>query len=126
MSIQILVVDDHEAHRYAMGKILQNAGYEVILAKDGEEALDLASQHAPQVVLLDINMPGINGYQVCRQIKSDERTKHAAVIFHTGTEATSIARSQAESVGASAFLTYPISTDHLLSVVEGAAARFRK
>jgi CheY-like chemotaxis protein len=62
---------------------------------------------------------------VCQRLKADPRTDHSAIIFHTATHATSVARSQAESLGASSFLTYPINAEHLLSVIEGSAARLR-
>jgi two-component system cell cycle response regulator len=120
---RVLAVDDNEAHCYALRRILENAGYEVLHAANGSEALEIALREKPDVVLLDINMPGLNGYEVCSRLKADERTAKTSVVFHTATDATSSARSYAETVGATAFLTYPINTDHLLSVVQGAAAR---
>jgi len=120
---RVLAVDDNEAHCYALRRILEHAGYEVFHAGNGAEALEIALREKPEVVLLDINMPGLNGYEVCSRLKADQSTSKTAVIFHTATDATSQARSYAETVGASAFLTYPINTDHLLSVVQGAVAR---
>jgi CheY-like chemotaxis protein len=124
--MRILAVDDNDAHRYALRKILEQAGHEVLDACNGAETIDTAVREIPQVILLDINLPDMNGYDVCDQIKKDARTGKCAVIFHSATDATAMARARAETVGASAFLTYPINREHLLSVVEGAAARSRR
>jgi CheY-like chemotaxis protein len=124
--MKILTVDDNEAHLYALSRILEHAGHEVFSASTGAATLEIAQRELPHVVLLDINLPDINGFEVCRRLKEDARTRRVAVIFHTATHATSGARSQAETLGASSFLTYPISSDHLLSVIEGSAARVRE
>src|SRR4051812_39555782 len=104
---RVLAVDDNEALCYALCRILENAGYEVLQAGTGSDALEIALREKPEVVLLDINLPGLNGYEVCSRLKADERTSRTAVIFHSATDATSSARSYAETIGASAFLTYP-------------------
>jgi two-component system, sensor histidine kinase len=124
--MKILTVDDNEAHLYALSRILENAGHEVYSASTGSATLEIAARELPHVVLLDINLPDLSGFEVCQRLKADKRTRNVAVIFHTATHATSAARSQAETVGAISFLTYPISSDHLLSVIEGSAARSRE
>ncbi len=78
---QVLVVDDTHASLKLLGDILTEAGYRVRLASDGEVALRSALQHAPALILLDIRMPGMNGYDVCKQLKADERTRSVPVIF---------------------------------------------
>jgi CheY-like chemotaxis protein len=77
----------------------------------------------PDVILLDINLPDVNGYEVCSRLKQDAITKSIPVVFHTATESTGPAKSYAETVGASAFLTYPIDSTQLAMVIRGAAAR---
>ena len=124
--MKILAVDDNEAHLYALGRILENAGHEVFAASTGAATLEIAGRELPQIVLLDINLPDMSGFEVCQRLKADARTNRSAIIFHTATHATSVARSQAESVGASSVLTYPINAEHLLSVIEGSAARIRQ
>src|SRR3954469_21510722 len=104
--MRILVVDDNETHLYALQRILEHAGHQVFTANTGTQTLELANREVPDVVLLDINLPDINGYEICSRLKSDEHTRGLAVVFHTATHATAIARNHAESVGASAFLTY--------------------
>ena len=122
MPATILSVDDNEAHSYAMARMLEHAGYKVLRASTGSRALKVVMEHKPDAVLLDINLPDINGYEVCQRIKTASDTRHIPVIFHTATDATAGARSHAELVGAAAFLTYPIQRDHLLTVLRGTLA----
>jgi CheY-like chemotaxis protein len=122
-AIKVLAVDDNEMHCYALRRILEHSGFEVFIASSGSDALSIARDCRPDVVLLDINLPDVSGYDVCSQLKQDEVTRRIPVVFHTATEATGPARSYAESVGASGFLTYPIDGAQLASVLQGAAAR---
>lgn len=122
-AIKVLAVDDNEAHCYALRRILEHSGFEVFTAVTGSDALAIARDRVPDVVLLDINLPDVNGYEVCSRLKRDELTRRIPVVFHTATEATGPAKNYAESVGASAFLTYPIDSTQLASVIHGAAAR---
>lgn len=121
--MKVLAVDDNELHCYALRKVLENAGFQVFVAHSGSDALSLARDHMPDVVLLDINLPDVNGYEVCTRLKQDTTTKSIPVVFHTATESTGPAKSYAESVGGSAFLTYPIDSSQLAMVLRGAAAR---
>jgi two-component system, cell cycle sensor histidine kinase and response regulator CckA len=81
VSEEILVVDDTPASLKLLGGILSKAGYGVRLAPEGELALRSARQRPPALVLLDIRMPGLNGYEVCRALKADEKTRAVPVIF---------------------------------------------
>lgn len=121
--VKVLAVDDNEMHCYALRKVLEHSGFEVFVAHTGSDALEKARHHKPDVVLLDINLPDVNGYEVCARLKSDDFTKGIPVVFHTATEATGPAKNYAESVGGSAFLTYPIDATQLATVIHGAAAR---
>lgn len=122
MNPTILTVDDNEIHCYAMARMLEHAGYKVLRANTGTRALVMVMEHKPDAVLLDINLPDVNGYEVCRRIKAESDTRHIPVIFHTATDATAGAKTHAELVGSSAFLTYPIQPDHLLTVLRGTLA----
>ncbi|MGZ4788563.1 MAG: response regulator [Terriglobales bacterium] len=121
--MKVLAVDDNQVHCYALRKVLEHNGFEVLIAHSGTDALAMARQALPDVVLLDINLPDVNGFEVCSQLKKDDTTRHIAVVFHTATEAPGPAKTHAESVGAAAFLTYPIDGMQLASVIQGAAAR---
>jgi two-component system, cell cycle sensor histidine kinase and response regulator CckA len=78
---EILVVDDTPASLKLLAGLLGEAGYRVRLAPDGELALRSARQRPPALVLLDVRMPGMNGYEVCRALKADEKTRSVPVIF---------------------------------------------
>jgi two-component system CheB/CheR fusion protein len=73
----ILIADDDQDARESLGAILELSGYEIVYAADGLEALSLSRTHRPDVVFLDIQMPGLDGYEVCRQMRA-ERTAFRA------------------------------------------------
>jgi diguanylate cyclase (GGDEF)-like protein len=77
---KILVVDDEPGNRGLLAEVLKD-DYTVVLAKSGEMALSLAARHKPDIVLLDVVMPGMDGYQVLRTLKSQDDTRHIPVIF---------------------------------------------
>jgi twitching motility two-component system response regulator PilH len=82
-----LVVEDDRTQQIIIWKILQRIGLEVIFAGDGIEALQLVESHHPELVILDIVMPRMNGYEVCRRLKSDDKTyKPAVLMFSNKTE----------------------------------------
>ena len=122
----ILLVDDNRTHLYALGKHLTESGFKVLHAGTGASALELAVEELPDVILLDINLPDTLGYDICRQLKANERTKSIPVVFHSATHDTAFARSQAEDVGAASFLSYPINVEHLESVLRGAIAQAQR
>lgn len=78
---KILIVDDVEMNRIVLEEIIKNMGCEPILAEDGEEALEKAKQCVPQLVLTDISMPGMNGYELCSILKKNEKTRNIPVVF---------------------------------------------
>ena len=77
----ILVVDDNEMNRDMLSRRLQRQGYETLLAEDGLQAIELMTTHDFGLVLLDIMMPKMNGYEVLEQVKNDERLKHIPIIM---------------------------------------------
>jgi twitching motility two-component system response regulator PilH len=78
-----LVVEDDLSQQQYISKILTKIGLQAIFARDGVEALALVRSHCPDLVILDIIMPRMNGYEVCRRIKADERTQQLAVIMYS-------------------------------------------
>ena len=78
---KILIADDEQDIRDLLTFTLRFAGHEVIAAGNGEEALHLARQENPELVLLDVRMPRMNGYEACRQLKADPALKHIPVVF---------------------------------------------
>ena len=76
----VLVVDDQLSHREMISNLLKGSGFKVMMASDGNEALEQIEAHPPDLVILDIVMPKVNGYEVCRQVKSNPITKQIPVI----------------------------------------------
>jgi DNA-binding response OmpR family regulator len=109
----VLVVDDDEMIRRLVRTVLEADDFEVIEAKDGDEALRVVSDRHPAVVVLDIMMPGLNGVEVCRQLDHD----HVKVIILTARDDAELAE-ECMKAGADAFLTKPFSSIQLLDLVE--------
>jgi len=83
---KILVVDDDKAVTTLLENLLKAQGYEVLLAHDGLDGMVQVRRHVPDLIILDIMMPEINGYDVCRDLKFDERFKHIPIIVFTSRE----------------------------------------
>lgn len=81
-----LVVDDDPTQQLIISKVLKRMGLTVIVASDGIEALSQVESFSPMLVILDIIMPRMNGYEVCQQLKSDEKTQHLPVVVYSGQE----------------------------------------
>ena len=79
----VLVVEDDLIQRNILSKILKNIGLNVIFASDGVAALELAESHCPRMVILDIIIPRMNGYEVCRRLKSHNKTYKPAVLIYS-------------------------------------------
>src|SRR6266498_3044286 len=98
----ILNVDDNEAGRYAKTRILQRAGYQVLQAGTGAAALRIVSELQPELVLLDVKLPDINGLEVCRQIKSGQTSADIMVLQISASRVTTADRVQGLEIGADA------------------------
>ncbi|MGD9350824.1 MAG: response regulator, partial [Desulfobacterales bacterium] len=77
----ILLVDDNPTNLQLLFETLDGRGYKLLIAKDGRAALSIAGKAKPNLILLDIMMPGIDGYEVCRRLKADPATAEIPVIF---------------------------------------------
>jgi putative two-component system response regulator len=102
---KILVVDDAEINTIILVEALEDE-YDVSVAMDGERALEAVVENKPDLILLDIMMPGIDGYQVCKRIKKDPATKDIPIIFVTGV-GEALQRSLGFGVGCVDFLSKP-------------------
>lgn len=111
---QILIVDDYPGARYLRSRILSNAGYEVVEASTGTEALAVARSANLSLILLDVNLPDISGFEVCEQLKADPATSSIPVIQITGAWLSEEARQQGIASGANAYLVEPIDDVTLL------------
>ena len=111
----ILIVDDNRTNVAIMEEILEN--YQVISATGGEEALKQARDLRPDLILLDIMMPGIDGYEVCTQLRKDERSKDIPIIFLTAkTEKEDI--DKAFGIGGQDYIAKPFDANDLMEKVK--------
>lgn len=113
---KILVVDDSATEMILITTPLRAEGYEVITAKDGEEALRRLDDDQPDLVVLDVIMPGKNGFQLCRQIRNDARYSALPVILLTS-KSQEADKFWGMKQGATAFMTKPFATDALLATI---------
>lgn len=112
----ILIVNDNEAGRYATRRVLTRAGFQVLDASTGEEGLRLARRASPQLIVLDINLPDVNGIEVCRQLKADPKTANIMVLQVSATNIQVTDRVRALSAGADSFLIEPVEPEELEAV----------
>jgi two-component system phosphate regulon response regulator PhoB len=122
MTLRILVADDDPDLREIVKITLQRDGYDVIEAADGEQTIARAIDSAPSLILLDIMMPGPDGFDTCRQLKSDQRTHLVPVIFITG-NGDPRARTQGMQEGADDCLDKPFDPRDLSRRVRMAIQR---
>lgn len=113
---RILVVDDTPEIRLLVTTILEHAGYQTLQAAGGERALEMVQQEPPDLILLDVMMPGLDGYEVCARLKSDDTTRAIPVIFLSALD-DSEAQTRGFEAGAADFVTKPISVPVLLARV---------
>ena len=108
----VLVVDDEEQNRALLHRLLSRDGYEVTAVADGEAALASVAERPPDVILLDVQLPGLNGFEVCRRIKQSERTRLTPVVMVTALNAVE-SRIDGITVGADDFLSKPFNAEEL-------------
>ena len=116
MSARVLVVDDIEQNRKLLTDKLKNEYFHVITAVDGEDAIDKAMAEEPDVILMDIMMPKLNGIEACRRLKTDPRTEHIPIVLVTALNERED-RLRGLGAGADDFLTKPVNDLQLLSRV---------
>jgi CheY-like chemotaxis protein len=117
MATKILLVEDNEMNRDMLSRRLQRRGYEVLTAVDGESGLALTRSDAPALVLMDMSLPGIDGWEATRQIKADPATRAIPVIALTA-HAMAGDREKSLAAGCDDFDTKPIDLDRLLGKIE--------
>lgn len=113
MSKRILIVDDDSDSRTILTCILEDGGYEVGVAKDGVEALQEIEDHPPDLVLLDVMMPGKNGFEVCESVKSNPKMSHITIIMISA-KSDPISQEKALMLRASDYIIKPINPSEVL------------
>jgi two-component system cell cycle response regulator DivK len=116
MSKRILVIEDHEDNRRILRDLLTSAGYEPIEAVTGEEGVALAETHRPDLILMDIQLPGLDGYEATRRIKANPTLRQIPVIAVTS-YALSGDEAKAKEVGCDGYVAKPFSPRALLAMV---------
>ena len=112
----ILVAEDSPTTRRKIAGILEDQGYHVLTAEDGQQAIELTREHHPELVVLDIVLPKKNGYQVCRSIKSDPDL--AIKVMIVTSKAMEKDRIWSQRQGADGYLAKPVDPDKLVDLVE--------
>ncbi|MEH1887574.1 hybrid sensor histidine kinase/response regulator [Nostoc sp.] len=113
----ILHVDDNEANRYIVSRILQNAGFTVVEAATGAAGLKAVVEHQPALVILDVKLPDIGGFEVCRQIKANPETAFIPVLHLSASFIQSQDKAEGLDSGADAYLVQPVEPIELLATV---------
>ena len=125
MAYKILVVDDEPTIVRLMEFILARQGHEMLVAVNGEEALEKIRAHAPDLVLLDIMMPRIDGYEVARLVRADPAMADLPIIMLSAKAQEEDIRKGVE-IGVDEYITKPFSPEHLVHVVAGYLSRLNK
>jgi cyclic di-GMP phosphodiesterase len=111
---RVLIVDDLAENREILSGLLEPEGYQVETAKDGQEAVDRALADPPDLILMDVSMPRLNGFEACRRLKADERTHLVPLVLVTGLVARED-RIEGIAAGCDDFLTKPVDTEQLIA-----------
>jgi len=116
--MKILIVDDHEEDRYMLEVLLRGHGYEVESAADGVEALEKASQNGFDMIIADILMPRMDGFRLCRELKTDEKLRNIAFVFYTATYTAPKDEELALNLGAEKFIVKPAEPDVFIEILK--------
>ncbi|MCC7219235.1 MAG: response regulator [Candidatus Contendobacter sp.] len=113
---RILIVDDSPTQTLSLSKVLKRHGHEILTAKDGEEGVEVAKAELPDLVLMDVVMPKINGFQATRQITKNPSTSHIPVIIVT-TKDQETDRIWGARQGAKSYVTKPVEEELLMQAI---------
>jgi len=113
----VLIVDDDRNICKLLDFSLSRAGFSVLIANAGDDGYELATSHAPDVLVLDVMMPGMHGYELCRQLRKHEATAHAKILFLTA-RSQPIDEKAALKAGADLFLSKPVMSDELVKHIQ--------
>jgi len=119
--LTILLVEDNDDTRYFMHLELENCGYRVIEAGDGELAVELAQQENPDIILMDLSLPGVDGMQATREIRKEEASRKVPIIAITAHHESTF-RQDAAASGFDAYVTKPVDMTFLSELISGLLA----
>jgi two-component system, cell cycle response regulator DivK len=121
---KLLLVEDNELNRDMLARRLEKRGYKLVIATDGLKGIDLARKEIPDLILMDMSLPGLDGWQASRQLKSDNATARIPIIALTA-HAMAEDREKAMAAGCDEYETKPVDLTSLLAKVEALLARPR-
>jgi len=116
--MSIMVVDDSKGDRILLTKVLESGGYEVVTAVDGKNALEMVRSNAPDMIITDIMMPVMDGFQLCREVKQDPTLMNIPLIFYTASYGEKDDEALAMRMGAAAFIRKPGEPNKIINLVE--------
>src|SRR3954471_18476653 len=116
--VYILLVDDQEANLLALEAVLQPLGQNLVKVASGEDALRWLLDHDPAVILMDVRMPGLDGYETARLLRGRERSRHSPILFLTAHEAPEFPAAKAYTLGAVDYLVMPVAPEILRAKVD--------
>ena len=114
---KILVVDDDPYILMSLEFLMKKNGYDVMVARNGTEALDIVEKQLPDLVLLDIMMPDVDGYEICKHIKGSKKSKEAKVVFMSAKSKEADIK-KGYDLGASLYITKPFSTREMMKQIK--------
>ncbi len=117
--MKILIVDDKEEERYLAETLLKGSGYEVVTAVNGAEALEKLRAEGFDMIVSDILMPVMDGFQLCKECKEDEKLRDIPFVFHTAEYAKEEDKNLASKLGAAKFIRKPIEPDEFIKLIQG-------
>lgn len=110
---KILAVDGHEANLDALRRVFEGDPYQIVTARTAEDAIDVAKKECPDVAILDVRQPGVDGFELCRQFRESLRTSKMSIVFTSGDQATSRDAVEALDVGGCDYIAKPFEADEL-------------
>ncbi|MDI6900739.1 MAG: response regulator [Anaerosomatales bacterium] len=114
MGSKILLVEDNPQNRYLVTFLLEKNGYEVVIAEDGEQALSVVEEEEPDLILMDVQLPKMDGYEATRRIKADARFKDIPLVALTA-HSMKGDRGKALAAGCDDYITKPVDAEGLLA-----------
>lgn len=114
--IKVMIIDDSNTIRRTAEALLKKAGYEVLTAADGFEAMSMITDHRPDIIFVDIMMPRLDGYQTCLLIKNNKRFKHIPVIMLSSKDGL-FDRARGRIAGSQEYVNKPFTQEELIEVI---------
>lgn len=117
MTFKVLLVEDNPQNRYLVTFLLENSGYDVVVAEDGEQALVAVEEHVPDLILMDVQLPKLDGYEATRRIKADKRYSSIPLVALTA-HSMKGDQGKALAAGCDDYITKPVDAEHLLRRID--------